>query len=88
VHLKGGKSIECDYVFETSGRQANVQGLGLENVSIEFSERGVKVNEFMQTKLPNVYASGDVVDKRIPRLTPTATFSPLNPTDFTVWSSP
>lgn len=55
-------------------QQANVQGLGLEKVGIDFSERGIKVNEFMQTKLPNVYASGDVVDKRIPRLTPTATF--------------
>ena len=74
VHLKSGQSVECDYVFEATGRQANVQGLGLEKVGIDFSERGIKVNEFMQTKLPNVYASGDVVDKRIPRLTPTATF--------------
>ena len=74
VSLKGGAVLECDYVFEATGRQANVDGIGLENVGIEFSARGIKVNEFMQTNIPNIYASGDVVDKRIPRLTPTATF--------------
>ena len=74
VTLKSGASLECDYVFEATGRQANVQDLGLEEVGIEFSERGIKVNDCMQTAVPNIYASGDVVDKRIPRLTPTASF--------------
>lgn len=74
VTLKSGAAIECDYVFEATGRQANVQDLGLEEVGVDFSERGIKVNACMQTTVPNIYASGDVVDKRIPRLTPTATF--------------
>ncbi len=74
VSLKSGAVLKCDYVFEATGRQANVDGIGLEDVGIEFSARGIKVNECLQTKVPNIYASGDVVDKKIPRLTPTATF--------------
>lgn len=74
VYLKGGAVIECDYVFEATGRQANVDNIGLEEVGIEFSWRGVKVNECMQTNISNIYASGDCADKKIPRLTPTASF--------------
>ena len=74
VYLKGGAVLECDYAFEATGRQANVDNIGLEEVGIEFSWRGVKVNECMQTNIPNIYASGDCANKTIPRLTPTASF--------------
>lgn len=74
IYLKSGAVVECDYVFEATGRQANVQNLGLEEVGIEFSIRGIKTNSCLQTNVPNIYASGDVIDKKIPRLTPTATF--------------
>jgi dihydrolipoamide dehydrogenase len=36
-----------------------LKGFGLENLAVEV-ERGIKVNEYMQTTLPNVYAAGDV----------------------------
>ncbi len=34
----------------------------------------MEVDDHMRTGVPNIYASGDVVDKRIPKLTPTAEF--------------
>ena len=37
-------------------------------------QKGIKVNANLQTTVPNIYASGDVIDKKIPKLTPTATF--------------
>lgn len=36
--------------------------------------QGVLVNDHLQTTVPNIYASGDVISKSIARLTPTATF--------------
>lgn len=74
VALKGGGVIECDYILEATGRQANADNLSLEDVGVVFSEKGIKVNEYLQSSVPNIYASGDVIDKRIPRLTPTASF--------------
>ncbi len=69
-----GIIVETDYVLAATGRRANVEGLGLDNAGIEYSPRGIKVDDHMRTNKSNVYASGDVVDKMIPRLTPTATF--------------
>ena len=69
-----GFTVETDYILAATGRRANVDGLGLENAGIEYSPRGIKVDDHMRTTAENIYASGDVVDKTIPKLTPTATF--------------
>ncbi len=57
-----------------SCRKANVENLGLENAGIEYSDRGIKVDSHLRTKAKNIYASGDVIDTKIPKLTPTAEF--------------
>ncbi len=74
VHFADGSSIETDYVLEATGRIPNVDGLGLEDVGIAFSRKGIKVDDHMRTSVPNIFASGDCVEKDIPKLTPTATF--------------
>lgn len=74
VTYESGKTLTVDYVLEATGREANVDGLGLSDVGIEYSRKGIKVNANLQTTVPNIYASGDVIDKKIPKLTPTATF--------------
>lgn len=74
VKTAQGLEIETDTIIDATGRVSNVEGLGLENVGVDFDRTGIKVNEFMQTSLSNIYASGDVVSKTIPRLTPTASF--------------
>lgn len=74
--LKGadGLSIESDYVLAAVGRRANVDGMNLEGIGVEFSGRGVKVDGHLRSTVKNIYASGDVIDKDIPKLTPTAEF--------------
>jgi glutathione reductase (NADPH) len=69
-----GETLETDYVLGATGREANVEGLGLDALGIACSPRGIEVDDHMRTSVPNIYASGDCVAKRIPKLTPTATF--------------
>lgn len=72
--FQDGTSLACDYVLGATGRIANVEDLGLEELGIEASSRGIVVDDHMRTSVPSIYASGDCVAKRIPKLTPTATF--------------
>ena len=74
VKTKSGLAVECDYVLDATGRVANYENLGLENVGIEACAKGIVVNDHLQTSVPNIYASGDIICKSIPKLTPTAEF--------------
>ena len=74
VKTKSGLEVECDYVLDATGRVANYENLGHENVGIEASAKGIVVNDHLQTSVPNIYVSGDVICKCIPKLTPTAEF--------------
>ena len=53
-------TLQGDKVLLSVGRRPVTKGFGLENLSIEPFRHGVKVNEYMQTSLPNVYACGDI----------------------------
>lgn len=59
---KGGKrsSIPAEKILLSVGRRPITAGLGLETLNIEMDRSAVKVNEFMQTSHPKVYASGDI----------------------------
>lgn len=48
-----------DRILVSVGRRANVKGLGLENIGVEY-DRGVKVDDHMRTNIPGVYAAGDI----------------------------
>ncbi|MBM7642458.1 dihydrolipoyl dehydrogenase family protein [Streptococcus loxodontisalivarius] len=74
VKTAAGLEIETDYIIDATGRVSNVEGLGLEDLGIETDRLGIKVNDHMQTAVPTIFASGDVVSKTIPKLTPTASF--------------
>ncbi len=53
--------IEFDQVLIALGRKANTSGFGMENLDIPLSKNGtIEVNEYLQTKYPNIYACGDV----------------------------
>ena len=55
------KTIECDEILCAVGRAANTEGYGLEALGIPVTRgRTVEVNEFLQTRYPNIYACGDV----------------------------
>ena len=47
-------------VLLSVGRRPVIKGFGLETLAPEPFRNGIKVNEFMQTSLPNVYACGDI----------------------------
>lgn len=74
VSTASGLTIDTDYVLDATGRNPNVEGIGLDQVGIEYSEKGISVDGHLRTNVSNIYASGDVLDKAIPKLTPTATF--------------
>src|SRR5690606_1286033 len=42
------------------GRKPNVEGFGLEALGIEVSGGRVEVNDYLQTRLPSIFACGDV----------------------------
>lgn len=50
---------EAEKILMSIGRRPVLKGYGLENIAVDV-ERGIKVNEVMQTSLPNIYAAGDV----------------------------
>ena len=54
------KEIEGDLVLVATGRKPNVTDLGLDEIGLEFSGRGIKVDERGATNLPGVWAAGDV----------------------------
>lgn len=53
------QQCEGDRILVCIGRRPVLKNYGLENIAVE-TERGIRVNEVMQTTLPNVYAAGDV----------------------------
>lgn len=56
------KTVEADYVFVMVGRRPNTDEMGLEQVGIEISDRGViQVDKQCRTNISNIYAIGDVV---------------------------
>jgi len=54
--------LDVDVALITSGRQSNVQALGLDQIGVEMEDHGnIVVNEKYQTSVPNIYAAGDVI---------------------------
>ena len=56
--------VEADKVLMAVGRKANVGSLNLADIGIEFTPRGIVVDEkTMQTNVPHIYAVGDINGK-------------------------
>ncbi|KAF1299447.1 dihydrolipoyl dehydrogenase [Enterococcus sp. JM4C] len=62
VSIEGKSPLTVDKVMVAIGRAANVDGFGLQNTSIEYSPKGIEVNEFYQTTEGHIYAIGDCID--------------------------
>ena len=71
VHLKRGDSVAAGLVMAATGRIPNTQGLGLEKIGVALGPNGrVVVDEFSKSSVDNIYAVGDVTDRK--NLTPVA----------------
>ncbi|WP_407268147.1 dihydrolipoyl dehydrogenase [Radiobacillus sp. PE A8.2] len=55
-------TVEADYVLVTVGRRPNTSEIGLEQVGIEMTDRGViNIDKQCRTNIDNIYAIGDIV---------------------------
>jgi glutathione reductase (NADPH) len=71
VKATNGNETMYDQVMFATGRAPNSDNLGLENVGVELGRKGeIVVDEYSQTKVPSIFAIGDVTDRV--QLTPVA----------------
>src|SRR5712692_7427628 len=54
-------SFEADEILLALGRQPNIEDLNLEAASIKYDNKGIKVDDYLQTSASNVLAIGDVI---------------------------
>jgi NAD(P) transhydrogenase len=60
--LADGSEIPCEKLLFAAGRMGNTRGLGLGALGLEADPRGtLTVDEHYRTKVPHVYAAGDVI---------------------------
>jgi dihydrolipoamide dehydrogenase len=57
--LGGGLSVSADLVLVTTGRKPNIEGLELHSLGVD-AVAFIRVNDYLQTSLPHVFAIGDV----------------------------
>ena len=69
------ETVVADKVLMAVGRKANVASLNLADAGIDFTPRGIVVNDVMQTNVPHIYAVGDINGKMM--LAHAATFQGL-----------
>ncbi len=61
VKFKDHTEVSAEAMLYALGRAANVESLQLHNAGITLTEQGyIPVNELFQTKVPHIYAVGDV----------------------------
>jgi glutathione reductase (NADPH) len=71
VQLSSGSGFEVDLVMCATGRHPNSAGLGLDQAGVKLDVNGaIVVNEYSQTAVDNIYAIGDVTNRK--NLTPVA----------------
>ena len=61
---KDGKmeTLDAEKLLVAVGRKPVTENLGLEALGIQLERGYIKINEFMQTAVPHIYAIGDVVN--------------------------
>lgn len=69
-----GARIPLDMLVSSVGRPADLSQLNLQQTKVETKPQGIVVNEYLQTAEKNIYAIGDVVAKKEPKLTPVSHF--------------
>ncbi len=57
---EGEREISGSHLLVATGRRANVEGLDLEKAGIEYTERGLKLDDRLRTTNKHVFGVGDV----------------------------
>jgi pyruvate/2-oxoglutarate dehydrogenase complex dihydrolipoamide dehydrogenase (E3) component len=60
-----GKKIrlKAETILVAMGRAPNIEGLGLEDIGVEFDRKGVAVDNRLRTTQKHIYAAGDITGK-------------------------
>ena len=53
-------TVQADRILMAVGRRPNVEGLNLEAAGIDYTRKGITVNDRFETSVPGIYAVGDV----------------------------
>ncbi len=63
TYLKKDKefTVQANMVLMAVGRRPNVEGLNLEAAEIDYTRKGITVNDSFETSVPGIYAVGDVI---------------------------
>ncbi len=54
--------IKAGQILVAAGRQPVLEGLGLSEIGVQTTEHGIKVDQYLRTNLPNIWAAGDIAD--------------------------
>jgi pyruvate/2-oxoglutarate dehydrogenase complex dihydrolipoamide dehydrogenase (E3) component len=54
------ENLRAEQILVALGRQANLEGIGLEGISLDFDKKGLKVDNRMRTNHKHIYGAGDV----------------------------
>lgn len=60
THAGETKTLAVDEILLAAGRRPNIEGLNLEAAGVEYSKKGVSVNDRMQTTNSAIFGAGDV----------------------------
>lgn len=64
VVIKNGRgetiNLKAERILIALGRQSNLEGLGLKDISVKMDKKGIKVDSRMRTNHKHIFAAGDV----------------------------
>jgi pyruvate/2-oxoglutarate dehydrogenase complex dihydrolipoamide dehydrogenase (E3) component len=61
IKTRGGSTLrlKAETILVALGRSANTDDLGLDSIGVEYTPRGIKVDNRLKTNLKHIYAAGD-----------------------------
>jgi len=60
LNLDDGTKIDVEEILVATGRDGNLKKLNLESIKLNYDNKGLKVNDQLQTEIENIYAIGDI----------------------------
>jgi len=60
IECAGEHTVNADQILVATGRQPNIEGLGLEAAGVKYTRQGISVDRRQRTSQKHIYACGDV----------------------------
>ena len=54
------QELTADEILLSLGRRPALEGLGLEEIGVKTSKRGIEVDHYLRTSVPHIWAAGDI----------------------------